>query len=139
MQGWKRRLAYVGLFEVLAIGISSTVLGLMSGASAGHSLALSVMISTTAMSLNFVYNIAFEAWEARQKNRQRSVGRRVVHAVGFQISLLTVLIPMIAWWFEVSLIEALVMDLALIVFFPIFTFVFAWGFDQCFGLPAAVS
>jgi uncharacterized membrane protein len=39
----------------------------------------------------------------------------------------------------VSLWEAFVMDLALIVFFLCYTFVFNWGFDRVFGLPASAQ
>ena len=47
------------------------------------------------------------------------------------------LVPLFAWWFNVSLWQAFVMDLALIVFFLCYTFVFNWVFDQVFGLPAS--
>ncbi|MBJ2151885.1 PACE efflux transporter [Paracoccus sp. IB05] len=136
MQGWKRRVTYLGLFEATAILISSTFLSYVSGKSGAHSLALSMMITTTAITVNFFYNLAFEAWEVRQVRRERTVARRVLHALGFQICLVTLLIPLIAWWFEVSLIEALLMDMALIVFFPIYTMIFTWGFDLVFGTPA---
>ena len=137
MQGWKRRLTYVTSFEMLAIVISSSFLSMMSGASATHSLALSMMISTIAMSLNLVYNYAFEAWEQRRKDPTRTVTRRVIHALGFQACLLTMLIPLISWWFGVTLLQALLMNLALTIFFPIFTFVFSWCFDAIFGQPQA--
>jgi len=47
------------------------------------------------------------------------------------------LVPLFAWWFGISLWQAFVMDLALIVFFLCYTFVFNWGFDRVFGLPAS--
>lgn len=137
MQGLKRRIVYVCLFEMLAIGISSSFLALMSGTGAGHSLALAVMITTLAVVVNFFFNIAFEAWEARQRRRERTLKRRILHAVGFQLSLVVFLIPLISWWFGVSMREAAVMDLALILFFPVYTLVFAWGFDNVFGLPSS--
>jgi hypothetical protein len=39
----------------------------------------------------------------------------------------------------VSLWEALVMDLGLVVFFLVYTFVFNWAFDAVFGLPVSAS
>jgi len=137
MQGLKRRITYVCLFEMLAIGISSSFLALMSGAEAGHSLILAILITTLAVVVNFFFNIAFEAWESRQASRERTLKRRIFHAVGFQLGLVVFLIPMISWWFSVTLWEAAVMDLALILFFPVYTLVFAWGFDRIFGLPAS--
>ena len=139
MQGWKRRVLYVVLFEVLGILIAATTLALLSGASAGTSGMLGVMISTTGVIVNFLYNLAFEAWERRLAVRTRTVGRRVLHAIGFQIALVTFLIPLIAWWLGVSLRQAFLYDAVLIVFFPIFTFFYNWSFDAVFGLPDAVT
>ena len=47
--------------------------------------------------------------------------------------------PLFAWWFDVSLWQALVMDLGLVVFFLCYTFAFNWGFDRVFGLPASAA
>ena len=49
------------------------------------------------------------------------------------------LVPVFAWWLDVSLWQALVMDLGLVVFFLIYTFVFNWAFDLVFGLPASAA
>ncbi|EDT05306.1 PACE efflux transporter [Burkholderia ambifaria] len=139
MQGWKRRIVYVVMFEVLGILVASSVLGMLSGASATTSGLLGVMISTTGVTVNFLYNFGFEAWERRRAETTRSVGRRVVHAIGFQFALVTFLIPLIAWWLDVSLLQAFLYDAVLIVFFPIFTFAYNWSFDSVFGLPDAVT
>jgi len=46
-------------------------------------------------------------------------------------------VPLLAWWFGVSLWQALAMDFGLLLFFLVYTFVFTWVFDHLFGLPAA--
>jgi uncharacterized membrane protein len=112
---------------------------MLSGASAATSGLLGVMISTTGVIVNFLYNLGFEAWERRRAETTRTVGRRVVHAIGFQVALVTFLIPLIAWWLDVSLLQAFLYDAVLIVFFPIFTFTYNWAFDSVFGLPDAVT
>ena len=139
MQGWKRRIVYVVMFEVLGILVASSVLGMLSGASATTSGLLGVMISTTGVIVNFLYNLGFEAWERRRAETTRTVAWRVVHAIGFQVALVTFLIPLIAWWLDVSLLQAFLYDAVLIVFFPIFTFAYNWSFDSVFGLPDAVT
>ncbi|MFW2168276.1 PACE efflux transporter, partial [Enterobacter cloacae complex sp.6722794] len=90
---------------------------------------------TIAVSWNFVFNVAFEYWESKQKSRIRTFRRRLAHAVLFQLTLVVFLIPLIAWWLSVSLWQALVLDFALIIFIPIYTFFFNWAFDKIFGLP----
>lgn len=139
MQGIKRKVVYVTLYEAIAIAVCSVALSAASGQSMGHAAVLSVATSGVAVAWNLVFNALFEAWESRQAVRGRSLGRRVAHAIGFEGGLLLFLVPLIAWWLDVSLWQALVMDLGLVVFFLVYTFVFSWGFDRVFGLPASAA
>lgn len=137
LQGIKRRVIYVTLYELIAIAAATLGLALMSGQGAGHSSVVAVAASAIAILWNLAFNWAFERWESRQTVRGRSVARRVAHAIGFEGGLVFTLVPLFAWWFGISLWQALVMDLGLIVFFLCYTFVFNWGFDRVFGLPAS--
>lgn len=137
MQGLKRRVVYITLYESIAIVAASVGLALMSGQGLGHSGVLALIASVIAVLWNLSFNWLFERWEARQAVRGRSVWRRIAHAIGFEGGLVTFLVPTIAWWLGVSLWEAFVMDLGLVVFFLIYTFVFNWAFDAVFGLPAS--
>lgn len=139
MQGILRRVVYIGLYEVVAIALAGVGLMLMSGQSLLDSGALAIATSSVAVVWNLVFNTFFERWEARQTTTGRSVKRRVLHAVSFEIGLIVMLVPLIAWWLGVSLWQALVMDMALVVFFLVYTFAFNWAFDEVFGLPASAN
>lgn len=95
------------------------------------------MITTIAMLWNLIYNTLFEYWESGQAKRGRSVARRVVHAIGFQLTLVVYLIPLIAWWLDMTLLEALLVDMAFIILVPCYTFAYNWAFDRVFGLPSS--
>lgn len=137
LQGIWRRVVYISLYEVLAIALAGLGLMLMSGESLAASGALATATSAVAVVWNLVFNSLFERWEARQPVKGRSVKRRVAHAVVFEAGLVLMLVPLIAWWLDIGLWQALVMDLALVVFFLVYTFVFNWAFDAVFGLPAS--
>ncbi|ARB29997.1 PACE efflux transporter [Pseudomonas tolaasii] len=137
MQGVKRKLVYVSLFELIGMTFSALGLALLSGAHPSSTGPLAVVITTIAVTWNFIYTSLFERWESRQRDRTRTVKRRIAHAVGFQLTLIVFLIPLIAWWMNVSLAQAFLLDLALILFIPCYTFVFNWLFDRTFGLPAS--
>ena len=137
MQGIWRRVVYISLYEVLAIALAGLGLMLMSGESLVASGALATATSAVAVVWNLVFNSLFERWEARQPVKGRSVKRRVAHAVIFEAGLVLMLVPLIAWWLGIGLWQALVMDMALVVFFLVYTFVFNWVFDAVFGLPAS--
>ena len=137
LQGAWRRVVYISLYEILAIALAGLGLMLMSGESLLASGALATATSAVAVAWNLVFNSLFERWEARQPKKGRSVKRRLAHAVAFETGLVLMLVPLIAWWLHIGLWEALVMDLALVVFFLVYTFVFNWAFDEVFGLPAS--
>ena len=98
MQGVKRKLVYVTAYEIIGMAISALGLALLSGHAPSSTGPLAVVITTIAVSWNFIYNYVFEWWESRQASRARTLKRRILHAVGFQLTLVVYLIPLIAWW-----------------------------------------
>ena len=137
MQGLKRKLVYVTCYELIGLSMSTLGLAYLSETQASHTGPLAVMIKTIAMLWNLIFNTLFERWESRQAKRGRSVARRVAHAVGFQLTLVVYLIPLIAWWLDMTLVEALLVDMAFIVLIPCYTFAYNWVFDRIFGLPTS--
>jgi uncharacterized membrane protein len=132
-----RKIVYAVSFETLGTLVASVALMLMSDASAGSALALSILTATIALSWSFVYNTVFEAWEARQSVTGRSLRRRTAHALLFEGGLVLICIPVMAWWLGVGFLEALVYEAGLITLFIVYTYLFTWGFDRIFGLPAS--
>ena len=133
-----RRVVFVGLYEFIAIVVCS-VLFMAIGQEAASSGAMAVVSSLIAIAWNVAFNWLFEKWEAHQTKKGRSVLRRVVHAIGFEGGIAAMLIPLMAWWFDISLWEATVLEAGILVFFLIYTYVFNWCFDRIFGLPASAQ
>ncbi len=139
LHGTKRRVVYVGLYEFIAILLSAILLEFMSSAGAAESLGLAIAASAVAIIWNLVFNGLFERWESRRHQSGRGLGVRVAHAMGFESGLLVLLVPLVAWWYSIGLWQALLMDLGLLVFFLVYTFVFTWAFDRVFGLPGSAE
>ncbi|WP_312439609.1 PACE efflux transporter [Janthinobacterium sp.] len=139
MQGIKRKIVYVTAFEIIGMTISTLWLTLLSGESPTSTGPLAIMITSIAVIWNLLYNTAFEYWEIRQVSRTRTVWRRIVHAIGFQITLVVYLIPLIAWWLHISLWDAFVLDFALMLIIPCYSFVFNYVFDGLFGVPLSAQ
>lgn len=139
MQGIRRKVVYVTLFELIAIAISSTGLSAGSGASLEHAGVAAIASSVIAVVWNLVYNTLFERWEARQTVRGRSFKRRAAHAIGFEIGFIVTLVPLFAWWLDIGWWHALVLDLGLSAFFLVYTFAFNLAFDKVFGLPLSAQ
>jgi uncharacterized membrane protein len=138
MQGLKRKVVYVTLFELIAVGLTSSAL-VLGGHDVRHAGVAALASSVIAVIWNFAYNALFEAWEARQVVRGRGFLRRAAHAIGFEGGLVLVLVPLFAWWLRISLWQALLLDAGLLLFFMLYTFLFSLAFDRVFGLPASAQ
>lgn len=137
MSPTRRKIVYAVSFEALGTLVASVYLWLVSDASPGSSLALSILTATIALCWSFGFNTLFEAWEARQPVRGRSLNRRTAHALFFEGGLVLICIPVMAWWLQVGLVEAAAYEAGLIALFIAYTYLFTWGFDRIFGLPAS--
>jgi uncharacterized membrane protein len=135
VQGIQRKIVYVVSFELIAIVLASTLLRWLSDSPPATAGITAVASSSIAMAWNYVYNHLFEAWEARQARKGRSLLRRVVHAIGFEVGLVTMLVPLFAWVLGVSLLVAFLLNAVMIVFFLVYGFLFNLVFDRIFGLP----
>lgn len=139
MQGIKRKIVYVSTFEFFAIFMTSLLLSMLSDQSMSHTSIAGIASSLVAIVWNLVYNTIFEYWETRQEKKGRSFLRRIVHATLFEAGLVAMLVPLFAWWLNISLWQALIYDVSLIIFFLCYTFIFNLCFDRLFGLPASAQ
>lgn len=130
----KRRIGYTLSYEALAV-VCTTGLLVLFGNDPVQSLPFAIVSSITAMIWNFLWNTLFEKMERTFGWKGRSVPVRVFHAVGFEGGLAAILIPIMAWWLQVTLLDALVTELGLLAFFLMYTYVFNLSFDKIFGLP----
>ena len=135
MQGVPRKITQAILYEIIAVACVAPALALAFDEGMAHSTVLSVIMSGMALGWNMLYNYLFECWEARQAQRSRTFARRLLHAIGFEGGLVLILLPLVAYWLDISLWAALGTNLALFVFFFVYAFAFQWGFDKVFGVP----
>lgn len=134
-----RRVLQAVLYELFALAAVGPVLAWLFDESLGSTAALTLLMSSIALGWNFVFNGWFERWEARQAVRGRSLHRRLLHGLGFEGGLAVMLVPLVAWWLDISLWAAFVADLGLMAFFFVYAIGFTWAFDKVFGLPASAT
>jgi uncharacterized membrane protein len=139
MQGPARKLVQAVLYEAIAIAVLSPAISIIYEDGLAHAGALSLMLSASALIWSMLYNTAFEYWESRQTQRTRTFGRRLLHSFGFEGGLVVLLVPLVAWWLNISWWAALVTDLGLFVFFFFYALVFQWAFDRVFDVPASAT
>lgn len=96
---------------------------------------IGVVSAILATLWNFVYNLIFDHIHKRFKGATlKSKTMRITHAVLFEVGLLIVLLPFIAWYLNISLIEAFIMDAAFAIFYMVYAYVFNLAYDRIFPL-----
>lgn len=134
-----RRVLQAVLYEVFAIAFVGPVLSIAFDKPPTSTLALAFVLSSIALAWNYVFNALFEHWESRQTVKGRSFARRLAHGLGFEGGLVVILVPVMAYWLEISALNAFLANLGLLAFFFFYAITFTWVFDRVFGLPASAA
>ncbi|KAK76432.1 transmembrane pair family protein [Bordetella holmesii CDC-H635-BH] len=125
----KERFVHAFLFEILAIGLCAPVAAWPMGKSLFEMGVLTAVIAWIALLWNMLYNAGFDRLENRM-GWTRTLRLRVVHALGFETGLILIVIPLAAWWLQISLWEAFVLDIALVLFYLPYAFFYNLAYDK---------
>ena len=95
---------------------------------------IAVMISLMAMVWNFIYNYIFDLVENSLNGHRstRKMSMRLFHALLFEIGLLIVTVPLVAYWLDMSLLDALLIDIGFVVFYLIYALSYNYIFDKIY-------
>lgn len=130
----KDRLRYTITFEVSLMIFLIPAGALFFDKSISEIGILGLMLSTKAMLVNLLYNWAFDQLDARagRVSSDRKVIGRILHAIGFELSLLVTSMPIYMWWLNLSLKEAILTDLIVTSFVVLYTYFFTLAYDRIF-------
>jgi uncharacterized membrane protein len=115
-------------FELLAILICTPLLAWIMQKPMLEMGAVTVLIALLALGWNVVFNRFFDRMLARM-NVAHNAWVRVVHALLFEGGLIVMGVPLIAWWLSVSLWQAFLLDIGVLLFFLPYTYAYHWGYD----------
>jgi uncharacterized membrane protein len=132
------RMRHTLLFELIGLLICTPLASWILNKSLMQIGSLSLVLSLTAMCVNYLYNLAFDLVLIRigRPVNVRPAWLRVIHAIMFESSLIVITIPMIAWWLGLSLWAAFLTDLGFTLFFLVYAFCYNWIYDIAFPMPA---
>ena len=89
---------------------------------------VTLAISLMALTWNVIFNGLFDRLKARLQLANNG-WTRVLHALLFEGGLVLVCVPLIAAWLNVSLMQAFILDIGVLLFFLPYTYVYHWGYD----------
>lgn len=136
MRTTKDRIRHAISFELIGLLIFAPLASLVFNFELHLMGVVALVGSIIATIWNYFYNILFD--NAMLKIRgtiQKTVLIRIFHAIAFEGGLLLLFLPMIAWYLQITLWEAFIMDIAMATFYLIYAFVYNWAYDRVFPIP----
>ena len=115
-------------FELLAIVICTPLLAWVMDKPMLDMGVVTMAIAALALAWNVLFNGIFDRLLTRLAI-VRTAWVRVVHALLFEGGLVALGVPLIAWWLDISLWQAFVLDIGVLLFFLPYTYVYHWVYD----------
>jgi uncharacterized membrane protein len=140
MRTTRDRIRHALMFE--AIGLALIIpLGIWLFGLKLEQMGLIAIGSATAATVwNYLYNLGFDhAMQRLRGHTRKGLVLRIAHAILFEAGLLVILLPPIAWYLGISLMQAFVMDIAIAAFYVAYAFVFNLAYDKVFPVPLAAE
>ncbi|TNC14797.1 PACE efflux transporter [Methylobacterium terricola] len=135
MRSTRDRIRHALLFEAIGLALIVPLGTALFGLHAAEMGVIGIGSAVAATGWNYVYNLGFDhAMQRLVGHTRKSLGLRLAHAVTFEAGLLVILLPPIAWYLGIGLVQAFVMDIAIALFYVAYAFVFNWAYDRAFPL-----
>ncbi|MBD5772427.1 PACE efflux transporter [Marinomonas colpomeniae] len=116
-------------FEITVLSIiipSSVIIG---GFDPERMTIVAIAISLFAMLWNYIYNLVFDKLIGFNR-LARGLVLRISHAVCFELGMVVITLPVMAWYLEITLLAAAILEAAFLIFILIYTLVFNWLYDR---------
>lgn len=89
---------------------------------------------------NYAYNLSFDRIMLKLRGDMRkTVPLRVLHALLFEVGLLSQYVPILAWYLGITLHEAFMMSFAMAIFYLMYAFVYNLVYDKVFPIGYPTS
>ncbi|MGU6935179.1 multidrug/biocide efflux PACE transporter [Salmonella enterica subsp. enterica serovar Madelia] len=122
------RIFHAVCFEGIATAILAPTTAWLMQRSVLEMGGLTILLATTAMIWNIIYNALFDRlWPAHQVRRTAKV--RALHALGFESGFIVIGVSIVAWVLNVGLLQAFTLEIGFLLFFLPYTMLYNWAYD----------
>ncbi|WP_369790078.1 multidrug/biocide efflux PACE transporter [Rouxiella sp. WC2420] len=115
-------------FEALALVICAPTAAWLMNKPIFEMGVLAILLSTTAMVWNVVYNSGFDYFWP-QSRVKRTFAVRIAHALGFEGGFILFGLPIAATWLQIGLLDAFLLEIGFFLFFLPYTIAYNWIYD----------
>lgn len=136
--GWDR-LRYAAIFEASLLAMMIPAGALVFDKPPEEIGLLGLALCGKALVMSMLYNWAFDRIDARKGRvaSDRSALGRIVHAVGFEVTLTLTSLPLYVFWLGIGVGEALAADVVVTSFVVAWTWAYTLAYDRLFPVGAA--
>ncbi|RZG48676.1 chlorhexidine efflux PACE transporter AceI [Acinetobacter wuhouensis] len=124
----KRRIVHALSYEIILLVIIAIALSFIFEVPMEVTGTLGIAMAVTSVVWNMIFNHFFEKYEQRKK-LQRTIRVRILHAIGFEGGLMLATIPMVAYAMNMTILQAILLDLGMTSCILVYTFIFQWCYD----------
>lgn len=117
------------LFEVIALAIVVPATAYIAGYETEKMAIAGIALSIFAMLWNYIYNIVFDKL-AGYNRVERGLSIRVIHAIAFEFGMIIITLPALAWYLNITWLEAAMLEAGFLIFILLYTLVFNWLYDR---------
>lgn len=125
----KRRWVHALSYEVILLVIIALALSYVFEMPMQVTGGLGIAMAVTSVLWNMLFNHYFEKFEAKRQ-LHRTFKIRILHAIGFEGGLMLATIPMVAYALEISMLQAILIDLLMTLSILLYTFIFQYCYDH---------
>lgn len=134
------RIRHAISFEVIALLMVTPLAAWIYGLPMADTGVIGIGSAVIAMVWTYLYNLGFDHLMMRIKGRTtKGLALRVVHTIAFEAGLVAILLPPIAWYLDIGIVDAFLLDAGITVFFLVYAFVFNLGYDRMFPVPGEAA
>ena len=130
------RIRHAVSFEVIGLLLVMPLVSWLFDLPAQETGVIGIGGSMVAMLWTYVFNLGFDLVLRRFTGRtDKGFILRIFHAVLYEVGLVLTLMPAIAWYLDITFLEALSIDIVFALFFMVYAFVFNLAYDRLFPVP----
>lgn len=137
LRSFSDRVRQVLFFEMGGLLLITPVFAWASGERLLDSVWLLAIVSLMAACWNGIYCTSFDWLEGRMTGRpadQRPKMLRLVHALGFELGLMILSLPVVMWWTGMDFWKALLADFGLAMAYVAYAYLFNLTYDRFFPI-----
>ncbi|HDM8225347.1 TPA: PACE efflux transporter [Vibrio campbellii] len=123
------RIFHAVLFEMIALAIIIPAASLITGKGSSDLAVVGIGLSLYTVVWNYIYNLYFDKWFGSNRE-DRSLAMRIGHTLAFEGGLIFLSIPVIAWFLQITLLQALALEAGFLIFFLFYATGFNWAYDK---------